>query len=160
MQIRSARPDDVPQVVPMVGRLIELHTRWDPARFETTPGVLSGYDHWLRARADDRSSVFLVADAGDALAAFLIGAVERSIPIYRVATFGFIHDLWVEPPYRNEGLARSMTLLALERFKAIGVKQVRLETALANEAARGLFASCGFRVSTHEMLWEDVKHET
>ena len=154
MDIRSARPGDVDEVVTMVAKLIELHTQWDRARFETKPTVLEGYKHWLTARADDPSSVFLVATQNDQCVAFLIGTVDESIPIYRVARFGFIHDLWVEPDYRNEGLAKSMTLLALERFKAIGVEQVRLETAIANDAARSLFAACGFRASTQEMLVE------
>ena len=34
------------------------------------------------------------------------------------------------------------------------IKQIRLETAAANEAARALFRSCGFRVSTVEMTLE------
>ncbi len=154
MEIRSATAEDVPAVVPMVGRLIQLHTEWDAARFETHASVLAGYRHWLTARANDPESVFLVAQQREAIVAFLIGTVEESIPIYRVTRFGFVHDLWVEPDYRHEGLAKSMTLLALERFKSIGVPQVRLETAVANDAARGLFASCGFRVSTQEMLAE------
>jgi NAD(P)-dependent dehydrogenase (short-subunit alcohol dehydrogenase family) len=49
------------------------------------------------------------------LVAFSIGTVEREIPIYRLDKFGFIHDLWVEPEYRNEGVARQMVMLAVER---------------------------------------------
>jgi ribosomal protein S18 acetylase RimI-like enzyme len=62
--------------------------------------------------------------------------------------------VWVEEDYRHEGLARQMTMLALEKFRAIGVGQIRLETAAANEAARSLFASCGFRAASTEMLAE------
>lgn len=138
----------------MVDKLIALHTEWDAERFAARDGVVEGYRHWLSSRATDPRSVFLVAQPRERLAGFLIGTVERSIPIYRVAEFGFIHDLWIEPEYRNEGLARSMALLALERFKALGVTQVRLETAVANDAARSLFTSCGFRPSTQEMLVE------
>lgn len=56
--------------------------------------------------------------------------------------------------YRHEGIARQMTMLAMEKFRDMGVKQIRLETADANEPARKLFASCGFRPSTTEMLAE------
>jgi ribosomal protein S18 acetylase RimI-like enzyme len=45
-------------------------------------------------------------------------------------------------------------MMAIEKFRDIGVTQVRLETAAANEAARKLFASVGFRVSATEMLVE------
>lgn len=154
MEIRDATVADVEQVLPMVQSLLELHGTWDAARFAAKPGVVEGYRRWLSARATDPHSVFLVAQPREGLAGFLIGTVEHAIPIYRVAEFGFIHDLWVEPTYRNEGVAKSMTLLALEKFKAIGVTQVRLETAIANEIGRSLFTACGFRPATVEMLCE------
>lgn len=47
-----------------------------------------------------------------------------------------------------------MVMLSIERFHEMGVKQIRLDTAIANEASRRLFASCGFRPSIIEMLIE------
>ena len=111
------------------------------------------------ARAADPRSIFLVAEVPDPEAAsnsriiaFAVATVESTIPIYRVSEVGFVHDLWVEEPYRHEGIARQMVMLMIERYKQMGVKQIRLETASANEAARALFMTCGFRVSTIEML--------
>lgn len=106
----------------------------------------------LRAR-----SIFLVAEDNTLsgqqrrLVAFLVATVEREIPIYRLQEFGFIHDLWVEPEYRHTGIARQMVSLTIERFKLMGVKQIRLDTAAINDAARRLFSSCGFRLSTMEI---------
>ena len=65
-----------------------------------------------------------------------------------------MHDVWVEEDYRHEGIGRQMAMLAIERFRDIGVTQVRLETAAANEPARKLFASCGFRIASNEMMVE------
>ena len=90
---------------------------------------------------------------------FIVGTVEREIPIYRLREYGFLHDLWVEPEYRNEGVARQMVMLAVEKFKEIGVEQVRLDTAAKNEGARRLFESCGFAESVREMLMEVGKGE-
>jgi ribosomal protein S18 acetylase RimI-like enzyme len=45
-------------------------------------------------------------------------------------------------------------MLAIERFKSSGVHQIRLDTAAANDPARKLFSSCGFHISTMEMLLE------
>jgi ribosomal protein S18 acetylase RimI-like enzyme len=99
--------------------------------------------------------VFLVAERQPGrLAGFLIGTVEREIPIYRLEEYGFIHDVWVEPEYRNEGLARQMVALAVERFTGIGMRQVRLDVLVSNEPALGLFEKCGFRTSIYEMLLE------
>jgi ribosomal protein S18 acetylase RimI-like enzyme len=160
MTIRPATPADVPAVLPMVTKLAALHERWDAARYDYKPNTAEMYRRWLTARSEDPNSVFLVADHDrlmqdvPILVGFIIGTVEAPIPIYRIDKFGYIHDLWIEEDYRNEGLARQMTMLAMEKFKAIGVKQVRLETATANEAARKLFTSCGFRAASVEMLCE------
>lgn len=138
----------------MVQRLADTHFAWDPAKYPYKPGAGEMYRSWLTSRANDERSVFLVAVRDNRTIAFLVGTVEREIPIYTLAEFGFIHDLWVEPDYRNEGIARQMVMLAIERFRAIGVSQVRLDTAADNEIARALFRACGFRPSTVEMLME------
>jgi ribosomal protein S18 acetylase RimI-like enzyme len=153
MTIRPATPEDVPAVLPMVSQLAALHESWDPQRFDYKPNPEQMYNRWLRARAVDERSVFLVAEREEGkLVGFVIATVEGTIPIYRLEETGFMHDMWVEPQYRNEGIARQMTMLAIEKFREMGVTQVRLETATANEAARKLFESCGFRVSSIEML--------
>jgi len=154
MEIRAARAGDVPQVVSMVKRLAQLHESWDPRRYGYRPDVGEMYDSWLRQRATDAQSVFLVADAGGRIAGFLAATVESNIPVYTVARFGFIHDVWVEEDYRHEGLARQMTMIAIEKFTAMGLSQIRLETARINDPARSLFQSCGFRVSSIDMLYD------
>jgi ribosomal protein S18 acetylase RimI-like enzyme len=154
MKIRPAKPPDVPQVLPMVAKICALHESWDPAKYGFLPNPQDRYSRWLTSRCDDPRSVFLVAERESKIVAFLIGTIDDEIPIYRVRQYGFIHDLWVEDQYRHEGIARQMVMLAVEKFKAMGVTQVRLDTAAANDPARKLFASCGFRPSTTEMLLE------
>jgi ribosomal protein S18 acetylase RimI-like enzyme len=155
MEIRAARASDVAAVLPMVRKLCELHRGWDRAKYDFVEGVEEMYRSWLTARAGDGRAVFLVADReGRGPVGFLIGTVEKEIPIYRLGEFGFIHDLWVEEDYRHEGIARQLVMRGVERFGEIGVKQVRLDTAMANEAARKLFEGCGFRGSVVEMVRE------
>ena len=158
MDIRPATPDDIPAVLPMVRKVCDFHEKLDPAKYPFRKNPEQLYGGWLAARATDPRSVFLVADAGrdgrPKPVAFLVGTVESEIPIYRLKSFGFVHDLWVEEDYRHEGVARQMVTLAVERFAAIGVKQVRLDVAYHNDAARSLFTVCGFRPSITEMLIE------
>lgn len=159
MKVRPANVEDVPLVLPMVAKICAFHEQLDPAKYGFLPNPAERYRGWLSARATDPRSVFLVADAtatGEQLrlAGFLIGTIEKEIPIYRLTEFGFIHDLWIEESYRNEGLARQMVTLAIERFREIGVKQIRLDVLAQNEPAIALFKSCGMRPSTMEMLLE------
>jgi ribosomal protein S18 acetylase RimI-like enzyme len=154
MTIRPAIPEDVPQVLPMVAAIARLHESWDPAKYGYLPKPQEMYRSWLASRARDRQSVFLVAERETKVVGFIVGTIEREIPIYRVERFGFFHDLWVEPDYRHEGIGRQMTMLAVEKFRELGVPQVRCDTAWLNEPARKLFESCGFRPSIVEMLLE------
>jgi len=98
--------------------------------------------------------VFLVAAAPERLAGFLIGTVESSIPIYRIKEFGFIHDLWWKRTIGTKASAANWRSRPSSVFAALGVAQIRLDTAAANDPARALFASCGFRPSATEMLLE------
>ena len=160
MTIRPATAADVPAVLPLVDRLAALHQQLDPVRYDYRPETGQMYRRWLTARATDPNSVFLVADHERLMTdvpfivGFLIGTIEKSIPIYRTERFGYIHDVWVKSDYRNEGIGRQMAMLAIEKFRDFGIGQIRLETAAANEPARKLFASVGFRLATMEMLLE------
>ena len=154
MFYRPATPADVPAVLPMVAAIAALHESWDPAKFGYRPHPERMYHNWLTGRATDPRSVFLVAVRDDKPVGFLIATVETEIPIYRLTEFGFIHDIWVEPAYRHEGVARQLVMLTIERFRDLGVKQVRADTAAVNDPARGLLQSCGMRPSTTEMLIE------
>ena len=158
MRFRDATPQDVPCLVPMLTSQYALHRGWDPAKFGTRPGFESGYAHWLTGRTTDAQSVFLVATTGDEdnapPIAFLIGTIEDELPLYELQRYGFIHDLWVDEPYRHEGVARQLVMLAVERFKELGLRQVRCETAIANGPARNLFDKCGFREAVVVLLAE------
>lgn len=158
MPTRPATPAGVPHILPMVAALCAQHEAWDMDRYAARHDVLDRYARWLPQRIADPRSVLLVAETAPPspphpiLAGFIVATVEPNIPIYRRAEFAFIHDLWVDPPHRRRGHASALVRHALAAFAAMGVTQVRLETAAANDAARQLFASLGFRVGTIDML--------
>lgn len=154
MTLRPGTVDDVPGVLPLVGKISALHKSWDVARFNFKDNIEELYRGWLTKRVDDPRSVFLVAERDSEIVAYVVGTVEPEIPIFWVPECGWIHDIWVEPEYRNEGVARQLVMLSIEKFKQIGVKQVRLHTAAANDVGRELFKSCGFRPCVVEMLAE------
>ena len=154
MTIRPALPDDVPAVLPLVARTCAFHEQLNPARYPFKPQAEPMYRRWLGERATDPRSAFFVAEREGNIVAFIVGGVEQEIPIYRLSEYGYLYDLWVEPEYRHEGIARQLVMLAIERYREIGVKQVRLEVSEGNTAAKALFLSCGLKPSTTEMLVE------
>lgn len=158
MRFRPGTADDIPRLMPFVAALYELHAGWDAAKYAPRPGFEAGYARWLAARVADPDSVLLVATAEDAddapPVAFLVAEVLDEIPVFLLTRYGFIHDLWVDGTYRNEGVARQLVTLATERFKAMGVTQVRAEVAAANTAATGLMTACGLRPAATTMIAE------
>lgn len=154
MLIRPATPDDVPGVLPMVAKICALHESWDSAKYGFVPHAEQRYEKWLTRLANQERSVFLVAEDQGLLVAFVVATVEQEIPIYRTKEFACIHDIWVEPEYRHQGIAQQMVTLTVNIFQQMGIEQIRLDTAAANETSRRLFTSCGFRLSTMEMLIE------
>lgn len=152
--IRAATPADVPAVLPMVAQICALHEAWDAAKYGFLPDPAQRYQQWLIEQAHDPHSVFWVAELPESgqLVAFLVATIEPEIPIYHLPEFGFVHDLWVEPAYRQAGIARQLVAQTMKCFEQLGVRQIRLDTAIANEAARRVFQACGFRPSTVEML--------
>jgi ribosomal protein S18 acetylase RimI-like enzyme len=156
MLIRPATSDDVEAVLPMVAQICAFHERLDSAKYGFLPHPDERYRGWLTNRAGDSRSVFLVAqpDTPNRLIGFIVATIEREIPIYRLDEFGFIHDLWVEPDFRKQGVGKALAESAVSRFHQLGVSQIRLDTAAANESARRLFAAVGFRPSVVEMLRE------
>ena len=154
MVIRSATEADVALVLPMVRAICDLHAANDPERFAVLPDVIDRYARWLPERARDPRSVFLVAEHALAkpLAGFAVCTIEPEVPIFWVPECGWIHDLYVQPAARQQGLARAMVAEIAARYARMGVKQLRLHTAAFNDAARSVFASAGFRPCVVEML--------
>lgn len=155
--IRPATAADVPGTLPLVRKICDLHAAMDAERFTFRPDILERYERWLPERAADPRSVYLVAEHHGAggkreIVGYIVCTVEPEVPIYWIPESGWVHDVWVEPQWRKRGVARALVSAAAERLRAIGAGRIRLETAGANDAARALFASCGFRASTREMM--------
>ena len=141
-------------VISMVKKSCALHQEWDLAKFGVVNDFAAKYGNWLSGLTSDPRSIFLVAVMNRRVVGYLVGTVDQAIPIYRVGEFGYIRDLWVEEEYRGAGRGRKLVDAGLEQFRALGVEQVRLETAAANASARTFFAACGFRPCATEMLIE------
>ena len=159
--IRAGTLEDIPAVLPMVQAICDMHAAMDPDRYSFVPDITSRYATWLPKRIADAGSVFLVAESqpqtsitppAPHIVAFLIAETLDEIPIYLTKRYGFIHDLWVQPTYRRQGIAQALTRECIARFRAMQLTQVRLDTAAANDSARTLFASLGFHASSTQML--------
>lgn len=154
VRVRSATMEDLPAILPMVGKTCAFHQRIAPAKYPFLPEPEKRYGRWLTAQVNAPRSVFLAAELDGKVVGFLIADVEEEIPIYKVKEFGFAHDMWVEEDARRHGVGKALMLEMVARFRAMGVKQIRLDVVAGNEAAEKLFASIGFAVATKQMIAE------
>jgi ribosomal protein S18 acetylase RimI-like enzyme len=155
--VRRAAQADVSAILPLVRAICDLHAQRDPQRFEVLPDVLDRYAAWLPLRIEDPTSVLLVAEARGVdgtmhLVGYLVGTVEAEVPIFWIPRCGWVHDIYVLPAYRSQGLAKQMMDLAIEHFQQQGLQQMRLHTGSFNDSARAFFSEFGFRPSVVEML--------
>jgi GNAT superfamily N-acetyltransferase len=151
--IRLATTSDIPCILPFVRAICDLHASRDPQRFAVRSDVLERYASWLPQRISDGRSVLTVAQRPDAsLAGYLVGTIEPEVPIFWIPGCGWIHDIWIEPGERKQGLAFAMLRDAEARFRTLGVRQLRLHTGVFNDEARRVFAQAGYRPSVIEML--------
>ncbi len=72
-----------------------------------------------------------------------------------VRRYAYLHSLFVEPAWRGAGAARTLIRRALTWARRRGAGQARLEMAIGNEAARGLYGSFGF-VPREQMFTRDL----
>jgi len=157
MNIRDATAADIPAILPLIGKLAAFHEARDPEKYTTGGDVGEMYRGWLLGHLERGRAAILVADAAARdepphIVGFLVGTIQKEIPIYKLKELGLLHDLWVEETYRHEGIARQLVTEAIERFARLGVRQIRLDVLADNEPARKLFEACGFRVSIVQML--------
>ena len=154
MIIRSAQLTDIPDLLPMIAKICAMHENWDIAKYGFLPNPEKRYESWLKRLIQNSRDLCLIAEVDQQQIGFLIGTIEQEIPIYRLKEYAFIHDLWIEPEYRRSGIAKQLVQRSINHFRQLEIAQIRLDTAQINEAARQLFAECGFRISTIEMLIE------
>jgi len=86
----------------------------------------------------------LVAEKGGGLIGYVACQVEQKAPIEMSRKRSFIHDLYVSPTHRGQGVGRSLLRACLDHLKGAGPRQVRIAVWVRNEGAIRLYREMGF----------------
>ena len=150
--IRAAARSDVPSLGRLGANLVRTHHDYDPRRFiSVTPGTEDGYGSFLSTQLDEPDIVVLVAELGGHVLGYSYAGVEGMDWMSLRGPAGVLHDLVVDPKYRQKGVGRQLLDATLELLKNMGARQFVLYTAELNEPAQRLFAGAGFRRTMIEM---------
>jgi ribosomal protein S18 acetylase RimI-like enzyme len=153
-EIRRANKNDVAQLGAMGAGLARFHHEHDEARFLYWDDMASGYGWWLGKELDNEQAVVLVAARGETLVGYAYGRAEERDWNMLLDAHGALHDIWVEPAGRRDGVGRALCRAMIEALEVLGVPRIVLSTAVRNEAAQKLFASLGWRPTMLEMTRE------
>lgn len=150
--IRRARDEDVAVLGRYGTLLMALHHQWDPNRFLATgPGTETSYARWLRSQLETPEVVLLAAEQETKIVGYAHGSLEGHDYMALRGPAGVIHDLFVEPDSRSQGIGRMLLDAAIAELQGRGANLIVLSTAQRNEAAQRLFLAAGFRPTMVEM---------
>jgi ribosomal protein S18 acetylase RimI-like enzyme len=152
MNIRMGNAGDLAAIMPMMRKHRALHEQWDAALYALRPDADVRYRRWLGPIVEDPRTFLLVAEEHGQIVGFLTAVVEKDMPIYHCEEYAAINDLWVEPAWRRHGVAIALVEQAAREYTAVGIRQLRIQTAVANTAARAMLERAGFRPGTIDLL--------
>ncbi|HEY6106054.1 MAG TPA: GNAT family N-acetyltransferase [Anaeromyxobacteraceae bacterium] len=154
VEIREARPADLPALARLGAGLVRLHHAWDPLRFFLEEPLEDGYAWWLGKELRNPRAVILAAAGRGGILGYAYGRLEpRDWAVLRDRC-GVGVDLFVDPAGRGRGLGRRLTEALCLRLRAMGAPRVVIQVAWPNREARRLFAALGFRPTMAEMVRE------
>ena len=155
MQIRAAKPGDVPALGRLGALLVKEHHDFDPQRFiAPTAETAQRYGWFLGTQLSKRDIVVLVAAEGEEIVGYTYAGVEGYDYMALRGPAGALYDIVVDPARRRQGIGRMLLDATLKALAAAGAPRVVLSTAQQNDSAQRLFASAGFRRTMIEMTRE------
>jgi ribosomal protein S18 acetylase RimI-like enzyme len=139
MEIQELTPDDAVTVQEL--RLFAL--RESPAAFGSSYAEEADWPQGvIAARLEDPSNHAYGAFINDGrlIGMAVLRREQRVKSSHKASVFG----LYVLPQHRRRGIGRALLETVISRASELGVRQVNLSVANANEAAVLLYESCGF----------------
>lgn len=152
VQIRRATARDIREILPVWGELADFHSTLDPA-FEPSASWSREYGAYLRTLMTRDDAIAVVARDGPQLIGYAVGRVTMLPPFFAHRHRGYIHDVYVKPAYRRQGVGRGLVREILTWLQRHGVGIVELTVAANNEAVP-FWERLGFHVYMHQMKLE------
>lgn len=149
--IRSAAPSDLAPLGRMGAALMRQHYDADPRRFILVPHPEDGYGRFLVSQLDDPKSLVVVAEQAGSVVGYLFASLEGVSWRDLRGPCGFVHDVFVEPAARREGVGEQLLRTGVDWIHTHGRDQVVLWSEVHNASAQRLFERFGFRRTMVEM---------
>lgn len=161
--IRPVEPRDEQAVADLWQQLSDFHSNLDPRLPAAVPGAKTRYAARMIERRNDPQTRAYVAEVGGRVVGYVLGAIVDLHPdLFDYVNAGFIADIFVEPAYRQRGIAAELVTEINRWFYAQGIRHTELQVAAANtgglyfwEALDGLAVMVRMRIELDEFFADD-----
>ncbi len=154
VRVRPVEATDLEEVGKMAGELVRYHHALDSHRFLLVEGVEKGYARYFASQLGEKRTLILVAERAGRLAGYAYARLEERDWNMLLDAHGALHDIYVVPGERRNGVASRLMDEVVKRLATLGAPRIVLSTAVQNEAAHRLFERHGFRRTMLEMTRE------
>lgn len=138
MKLRDAEPGDAPKLDELLTRLIRDEAQYD----SNVNGDCVITDNYAGRIGLEGHKLLLIEEGGE-IVAYLYGFLYEIPGVYR-RPMAILDALYVEEEHRRKGYASAL-ITAFKAFAAeSGVCRIELKALSNNEAALGLYETCGF----------------
>lgn len=152
--IRTAEARDLPAIAELAGELVRQHYGFDAQRFMLIPNVEAGYARFFGGELSNPETIILAAELTGSVVGYAYARLEARDWNALLDVHGALHDIFVKPGVRRQGVARQLVEAVRQRLSAKGAPRLVLQTASKNHAGREFFAALGFRETMIELTCE------
>lgn len=123
----------------------DVHRALEPS-WPEGKAILDDYVRYLETQCAAHDGCVLVADSGSGIAGFVcVVTATRGESPDDPATYAWVHDIFVRPEYRRQGVATALMAAAEAFVRSRGARELRLGVLDRNVDARALYRTLGFR---------------
>jgi ribosomal protein S18 acetylase RimI-like enzyme len=142
--IRPVEPKDEKAIAHLWQALSDYHVQIDARLPGTTPGAAERYASRLIERRDDPATRTCVAQVNGHVVGYVLGAVVDLHPdLFEHVDVGFIADIYVDPVYRRQGIARRLVETLNQWFGEQGVEHTELQVSAVNTDGQRFWEAVG-----------------
>ena len=156
--IREANNEDITILVEWMLQLIShfQHTSSDPYVTQIVDNQDEGILAWFNEAIPSESSKIFLAEEDDMPVGFIFGKITKPfLSASKINEIGLIELCWVDPAYRQQGVASQLVHILEDWFKAQGIEYIDLQYLVGNVSAEKSWEKMGYmpyRISSRKKL--------
>ena len=147
IEIKAAEPSDFNYMAHGFTKLL-IHIQektQDPYFLHIENGMESNAAYLIQEFHEQKGANLLVAYKGPRRVGFIIGQIRPPfLAISKIKSVGEIVICWVDPEYREQGIAKLLTTQMEVHFKKMGIQYVDLHYVVGNQEAENAWRQLGY----------------